>query len=158
VLIFGGAIVTIMFLARRTAGGLIALTLTMAATLMASTWARIEAEPLRSYAELARAIASQAPGASVICYHRYVQALPFYTRKRIVLVGARTELAFGSKLSPDAREYFLKTDEDLMRLWQSPGEKVLVLDEEDFARLKDQLGAASLIGSEFHNRAIEKAP
>ena len=156
-LVFGGAITTIMFMSRRIAGGLAALVLTMAATLMAATGARIEAEPLRSYANLARAIESQAPDAAVICYHRYVQALPFYTRKRIVLVGARTELGFGSKLDPDAGQYFLKTDDDLMRLWRSPGPKVLVLDEADLARLNEQLGGFTQIGSEFHKRAIEKA-
>ncbi len=156
-LIGGGAIVTAMFFMRRTRAGLAALVATMAITLMGASWARIEAEPLRSYANLAREIAARAPDSTVICYHRYVQALPFYTRKRIVLVGARTELGFGSKLSPDANQYFFKTDADLMRLWQSPGDKVLVLDEADLARLKDELGDFTIIASEFHKRAIEKA-
>jgi 4-amino-4-deoxy-L-arabinose transferase-like glycosyltransferase len=156
-LVIGGAIVTIMFLSRRTSFGLAALLVTMASTMMIATWARIEAEPLRSYANLAREIASHAPDATVICYHRYVQALPFYTRRRIVLVGARTELGFGSRRAHDAPKYFLKTDEDLVHLWRSPGEKVLVLDEADLARLKDQLGGFSVIGSEFHKRAIEQA-
>jgi len=156
-LVLGGAITTIMFMSRWIAAGLAALVLTMAATLMTATGARIEAEPLRSYANLAREIASRAPDAEVICYHRYVQALPFYTRKRIVLVGARTELGFGSKLDPDARRYFLKTDDDLLRVWRTPGPKVLVLDEADLARLNGQLGGFRQIGSEFHKRAIEKS-
>ena len=157
-LVLGGAITTIMFMSRRIAAGLAALVITMTVTLMAATGARIEAEPLRSYANLARTIASQAPDATVICYHRYVQGLPFYTRKRVVLVGARTELGFGSKLDPDASQYFLKTDDDLLRLWRSPGPKVLVLDEADLARLNEQLGGFRQIASEFHKRAIEKAP
>ncbi len=156
-LVAGGAITTALFLARRTRSGLAAIVATMALTLMGSSWARIEAEPLRSYAVLAREVAARAPDSSVICYHRYVQALPFYTRRRVVLVGARTELGFGSKLSPDADRYFLKTDGDLMREWQSAGEKVLVLDEADLARLKDQLGPYTMIGSEFHKRAIMKS-
>jgi hypothetical protein len=42
-------------------------------------------------------------------------------------------------------------------LWQTPGEKVLVLDEADLARLKEELGAFHVIGAEFHKRAIEKS-
>jgi 4-amino-4-deoxy-L-arabinose transferase-like glycosyltransferase len=155
-LVAGGAIVTALFLARLNGAGITALVLTMAFALMGASWARIGAEPLRSYAVLAREIALRAPDATVICYHRYVQALPFYTRKRVVLVGARTELGFGSRLAPEAGEYFLRNDADLLRLWQTPGEKVLVLDETDLARLSEQLGAFSVIGAEFHKRAIEK--
>jgi len=157
VLVAGGAIVTALFLARLSGAGITALVLTMAFALMGATWARIEAEPLRSYAVLAREIALRAPDAKVICYHRYVQALPFYNRKPVVLVGARTELGFGSRLAPEADKYFLKNDADLLRLWQTPGQKVLVLDETDLARLSEQLGAFRMIGAEFHKRAIEKA-
>jgi 4-amino-4-deoxy-L-arabinose transferase-like glycosyltransferase len=156
VLVAGGALVTALLLGRQTVAGLTALVLTMGLALMGASWARIEAEPLRSYAVLAREVARQAPDATVICYHRYVQALPFYTRKRVVLVGARTELGFGSKLAPEAGQYFLRNDADLLRLWQAPGKKVLVLDEADLARLKEQLGAFRVIGAEFHKRAIEK--
>jgi 4-amino-4-deoxy-L-arabinose transferase-like glycosyltransferase len=156
VLVVGGAIVTALFLGRLNGAGITALILTMAFALMGASWARIEAEPLRSYAGLARAIALRAPDATVICYHRYVQALPFYTGKRAVLVGARTELGFGSRLAPDADEYFLRNDADLLRLWQTAGGKVLVLDETDLVRLSEQLGAFRVIGAEFHKRAIEK--
>lgn len=157
VLVAGGAIVTALFLARLTGAGITTLVLTVAFALMGATWARIEAEPLRSYAVLAREIALRAPDAKVICYHRYVQALPFYTRKRVGLVGARTELGFGSKLAPEADKFFLKNDADLLRWWQTPGQKVLVLDEADLARLSEQLGPLRVIGGEFHKRAIEKA-
>src|SRR5215472_9849797 len=157
VLVVGGAIVTALFLGRRNGAGIAALILTMAFALMGASWARIEAEPLRSYAALAREIARRAPDAKVICYHRYVQALPFYTRRRVVLVGARTELGFGSRLAPEANEYFLRNDADLLRLWQTAGEKVLVLDESDLTRLSEQLGTFSVIGGEFHKRAIEKS-
>jgi hypothetical protein len=157
VLVVGGALVTALLLGRQTVAGITALVLTMGLALMGASWARIGAEPLRSYAVLAREIARRAPDATVICYHRYVQALPFYTRKRVVLVGARTELGFGSKLAPEEDRYFLRNDDDLLRLWQTPGEKVLVLDEADLARLKEELGAFHVIGAEFHKRAIEKS-
>jgi len=156
VLIAGGALTAGAFFAHRNTAGLAALVFTIALTLITASWARLEAEPLRSYADLAREVALRAPDATVICYHRYVQALPFYTRKRIVLVGARTELAFGAALATDRDQYFLKNDADLMRLWDSPGQKVLVLDSPDLARLKDQLGDFSVIGSEYRKQAIVK--
>ncbi len=154
VLIAGGCASCAAFLSRRAAAGLAILVITVAGALMAGTYARIEAEPLRSYAGLAREIELRAPEADVICYHRYVQGLAFYTRKRIILVGAKTELGFGAALDPEASRYFLASDADLMRVWNGPGEKVLVLDEDDLARLKNRLGDFSIIAAEYHKRAI----
>ena len=44
-----------------------------------------------------------------------------------------------------------------MRLWNSPGAKVIVLDAPDLERLRGRLGDYKLIGSEFHKRAILKS-
>ena len=157
ILVAGGALAAAAFFTRRAAAGLGVLVLATALALCAGTWARIEAEPLRSYAMLAREVAARAPGASVICYHRYVQSLAFYTRKRVILVGTKTELGFGAALAPDEKDYFFKSDADLMRLWNRPGNTVLVLDAPDLWRLRQRLGAFSLIGSEFRKRAILKS-
>jgi 4-amino-4-deoxy-L-arabinose transferase-like glycosyltransferase len=156
ILVAGGAGTAFSVGPRRAGAAVAAIVLTMALALTAGTWARIEAEPLRSYAVLARTIAARAPDATIICYHRYVQSLPFYTRKRVILVGDRTELAFGAKRAADEHEYFFRTDADLMRLWNAPGEKVLVLDAPDLARLRGRLGDFTLIASEYHKRAILK--
>ena len=162
ILIAGGAFATAAFLSKRATAGLTALVLTTALALVAGTWARIEAEPLRSYATLSREVAARAPGAELICYHRYVQSLAFYNQRRVILVGTRTELGFGAALAPDVKDYFLKTDADLMRLWDAPGAKVIVLDAPDLERLRARLGAYTLIGSEYRKRAIlktdERAP
>jgi Dolichyl-phosphate-mannose-protein mannosyltransferase/Aminoarabinose transferase C-terminal domain len=154
ILLVGGAAASAAFLTRRTGAGLAAVVLAIAAALVAGSWARIEAEPLRSYATLARTIEARAPDATIICYHRYVQSLPFYTRRRVILVGAKTELAFGARHAPDRGEWFFKKDADLMRLWRSPGRKVLVLDAPDLARMRDELGPYTLIASELRKRAI----
>ncbi len=154
ILLGGGAIAALAFLARRNAAGLGALVLATALALIAGTWARIEAEPFRSYAKLAREIAQRAPDATLICYHRYVQSLDFSTRKRVILVGTKTELGFGAALASDEKRYFYKSDAELLRLWNQPGAKVLVLDEPDLRRLRPQLGKFKLIGAEFHKRAI----
>lgn len=157
ILVAGGAVTAAAFFTRRNAAGLVAIVITTALALVAGTWARIEAEPLRSYAVLAREVAARAPGAQPICYHRYVQSLAFYTRRRVILVGTKTELGFGAALAPDEKDYFFQSDAELMRLWDEPGARVIVLDAADLERLRGRLGGYILIGSEFHKRAILKS-
>jgi 4-amino-4-deoxy-L-arabinose transferase-like glycosyltransferase len=150
----GGAFTTAMFATRRTAAGLGAIVVTLALALIAGGWARLETEPLRSYAGLSRAIAADAPDAAIICYHRYVQSLPFYNRRRVILVGGRTELDFGARLDPDASEWFLNNDEQMFRRWEQPGPVVIVLDGGDLARMKERLGEFDVIAVEGKKRAI----
>ncbi len=154
ILLFGGAMVTVAFSARLTGAGLSLIVITLAGALCAASWARIAAEPMRSYASLSRQVAERAPTAQIICYHRYVQGLPFYTRRRVILVGPLTELRFGAEHAPDATDYFFTSDSDLMRLWHRPGDIVLVLDAGDLARLKDRLGNFTLLAVEHTKRAI----
>jgi 4-amino-4-deoxy-L-arabinose transferase-like glycosyltransferase len=154
ILVAGGAATTLMFVTRRTAAGLGAIVVTLAFALIAGGWVRLEAEPMRSYAGLSRAIAAQAPDATIICYHRYVQSLPFYNQRRIVLVGGRTELDFGARLDPDARAWFLENDERMFRRWEQPGPVVVVLDAGDLARMKESFGEFDVIATEGKKRAI----
>ena len=150
----GGVVTTLMFVARRTAAGFSATVVTLALALIAGGWARLEAEPMRSYAALSRAIAKQEPDADIICYHRYVQSLPFYNQRRVVLVGGRTELDFGAKLDPDAREWFMNDDDQMFQRWDQPGRVVVVLDAVDLARMKDRFGEFDVIAIEGKKRAI----
>jgi 4-amino-4-deoxy-L-arabinose transferase-like glycosyltransferase len=154
ILLAGGTITTAMFITRRTAAGLGAIVVTLAFALIAGGWARLETEPMRSYADLSRTIAEKAPDATIICYHRYVQSLPFYNRRRVVLVGGRTELDFGAQHDPDANEWFLNNDDQMFRLWEQPGRKVLVLDAGDLARMKERLEEFDVIATEGKKRAI----
>ena len=103
----GGALVAEIFRHWRLDAGLAAMVLVSAIALGAGSYVRLEAEPLRSYAALARMVQARAPDATLICYPRYVQALPFYTRRRVILVGAPTELAFGKTHAADAQPLFL---------------------------------------------------
>ena len=154
ILLFGGAMITVAFFARLTGAGLSLIVITLAGALCAATWARIAAEPLHSYASLSRQVAERAPAARIICYHRYVQALAFYMRRRIFLVGPLAELRFGAERASDASDYFFTSDSDLLRLWHRPGDTVLVLDAGDLARLKDRLGSFTLLAVEHTKRAI----
>lgn len=154
VAVAGGAAMTFAFLMRKPGAGLTLLVLTLAGALLVGSWARLEAEPLRSYAQLSREVARRAPDATLICYRRYVQSLPFYTHRRVILVGPETELTYGAHHSKDAAGYFLKTDAQMLRLWSQPRPTVLVIDASDLARLKPKLGAFTVIGSEHTKRAV----
>ncbi len=153
----GGALVAEIFRHWRLDAGLAALVLVAAIALGAGSYVRLEAEPLRSYAALARTVEARAPEATLICYPRYVQALPFYTRRRVILVGAPTELAFGQRHAADGSRYFFRSEDDVLRLWNMPGPVVLVIDERELNKLRERLGEFTVIGSESRKRAILKA-
>jgi hypothetical protein len=102
-------------------------------------------------------VQARAPDATLICYPRYVQALPFYTRRRVILVGAPTELAFGQTHADDGSRYFFRSEDDVLRLWNMPGPVVLVIDERELNKLRERLGEFTVIGSEWRKRAILKA-
>ena len=152
----GGALVAEIFRHWRLDAGLMAMVLVTAIALGAGSYVRLEAEPLRSYASLARIVEERAPDATIICYSRYVQALPFYTRRRVILVGAPTELAFGQTHAADGSHYFFNSEDDVVRLWNMPGPVVLVIDERDLVKLRERLGDFTVIGSEWRKRAILK--
>ena len=153
----GGLLAAESFRHWRIDAGLATIVATAALALGAGTYARLEAEPMRSYAALAREVAARAPEATLICYPRYVQALPFYTERRAILVGAPTELAFGETRAADAERFFFRSEADVLRLWNMPGPVVLVIDQRELDRLRDRLGEFTMIGSEWHKRAILKA-
>ena len=131
ILLVGGLLTGALFRRGRLELALIALTLTSAGGLIAGTYGRIAVEPMRSYAELSRSVAAQEPNSVLICYHRYIQALPFYTHRRVIVVGSRSELGFGAAHSADARDYFFNSDTDLVRLWKRAVKSVLLIDQSD---------------------------
>ena len=57
----------------------------------------------------------------------------------------------------DGGSYFFHTQDDVLRLWNMPGAVVLVIDERELNQLRERLGEFSVIGSEWHKRAILKA-
>jgi hypothetical protein len=112
------------------------------------------AEPSRSYAALARAIERREPYATLVCYPRYIQALPFYCRRRVVLVGPKTELQYGADHSPDANDYFFARQSDLLRLWNQPRPTVLIIDRWALPPLRKSLGAFKVVASDSKKLAI----
>jgi len=137
-----------------------ALTLGVVMALGVMVKARIDAQPLGSYRELARAIVPYlGPGCRLASYRHFVQSLPFYTGYREALVDYRGELApFG--LGPDANESFIASDAGLAQLWHGPGCVVLVVNQSDLPHVRALLGSeATVVGCEgkkvaLYNRTI----
>jgi hypothetical protein len=154
ILLMGGIVCFAAFWRRRPAVGLALLVMTATATLVAGGYGRLIAEPTRSYARLARTIAEAAPDATLVCYPRYIQSLPFYCRRRVILLGPKTELAFGAAHDPDASKYFFTTRTDLLRLWNAPGQFVFVIDRDALAPIQNSLTPYRLVASDAKKLAI----
>jgi 4-amino-4-deoxy-L-arabinose transferase-like glycosyltransferase len=82
------------------------------------------------------------PQDQVITYQEYVQAIAFYARHRVIVVGGgRGELKFGS-LQGDQHEFFWDDNEALLHAWKSPRHIFLVINREDLDLLKTRLQPA----------------
>ena len=154
ILMAGGVLCFVSFWMRRNGLGLGLIVMTATALLITVSYGRLMAEPIRSYAQLAREIERLAPDARLVCYPRYVQSLPFYCYRRVILVGGKTELTFGSEHDPDAAEYFFIRRADLLKLWNDPRPTVLVIDRFAFDPLKQFLGPYRVIASDRKKVAI----
>jgi len=106
------------------------------------------AEPARSYARLAQTIERIQPTARLVTYPRYVQSLPFYCRRRVIVVGAKTELAFGSEHVPDAVDYCFSGPADLLKLWNDPRSTVFVVDRVAIEQFRQVVGSYQVIASD----------
>jgi 4-amino-4-deoxy-L-arabinose transferase-like glycosyltransferase len=89
------------------------------------------------------AIRQQAlPGDLVVSYRQYVQGIPFYARRRVVMVlsdeqlapSSVHELAFGSRQG-DQRAFFWRSDDELLAAWSSGRRIFLVVNRVDLERL-----------------------
>jgi 4-amino-4-deoxy-L-arabinose transferase-like glycosyltransferase len=158
VLLAGGAAATAAFLRNRSEAGLALIAATTALALLIGSYGRIKVEALHSYAPLSRELALQAPASTLIDYHRYPQAIPFYTGRRVILAGPfRSELGFGAQHSPDRAQYFLDSDADLLNLWARDPSPVLVIDAAELRHLAAQLGPLRVITAQGHKLAVTKA-
>ncbi len=94
------------------------------------------------YPALGMAIRQQArPEDQVILYNHYVQGIPFYAGRRVVVVGRHGELDFGSRQG-DQRAFFWEKDNALLEAWQSSRRVFLVINRQELEPLQDQLHPA----------------
>jgi 4-amino-4-deoxy-L-arabinose transferase-like glycosyltransferase len=99
-------------------------------------------EVVPQYRALGMAIRQQAqPQDQVILYHHYVQGIPFYAERRVVVVGGRGELDFGSHQG-DQSAFFWNSDQSLLDAWQSPRRVFLVIDRLELDPLRPRLDPA----------------
>ena len=157
VLAAGGIGAFAAFRLRRGAIGLAAFVATAAVTIIVIGYGRLMAEPLRSYATLARTINRLEPDARLVCYPRYVQSLPFYARRRVIVVGGWTELTFGAEHSADAANYFFTRRADLVRLWNDPRPTVFVIDRAALPVLRRIFGPWREIAADQRKVAIMRS-
>ncbi len=79
------------------------------------------------YRPLGIAIRAQArPDDAVVTYRHYVQAIPFYSHRRTVMVGGRGELDFGSRQG-DQTAFFWDTDAQLIDAWRTLGRRMFLI-------------------------------
>jgi 4-amino-4-deoxy-L-arabinose transferase-like glycosyltransferase len=85
--------------------------------------------------ELARIVSRDfREGDRIACYGWYQQDLPFYTGKRVVLVGYKGELEFGCNQG-DNSEWFIDYAA-FNRLWDSPVRVFTLIKQRDLGRLQ----------------------
>jgi hypothetical protein len=94
------------------------------------------------YRRLGVTIHQQArPQDLVILYNHYVQGVPFYARRRAVVVGGHGELDFGSHQG-DQSAYFWDNNEQLFQVWRSPRHVFLVINRLELEPLSPRLQPA----------------
>jgi 4-amino-4-deoxy-L-arabinose transferase-like glycosyltransferase len=138
-----------------------AIALAMATTSWLGQRARVHAGAAISYRDLARQIRPY-EGCLLGSYRHFVQALPFYTGQREILVEYWGELAPFAQ-TPDERAGFVGTAAKLREVWASDRCVVLIANREDLGELSKTLNPAPrIIGCEgkkvaLYNREVAHA-
>jgi hypothetical protein len=97
----------------------------------------------KSSKELALQARRTATPDSCLVSFGYEQSLPFYTGKRVVVVGNRGELEFGSRQG-NQLAWFIE-EPDFMRLWQGKRPVVVMLKRTDYERITPRLVPPAMI-------------
>ncbi len=95
-------------------------------------------EAVKTSKRIARVVAEEArDGELVVKYAKLWQGLPFYLRRRVVMVKHFDEISHGVARSEDSESFFWESLEPLRERWSS-GERVFILSD---AKLEDELAA-----------------
>jgi len=84
------------------------------------------------------------PGDIVAQYGTYKQGIPFYTKRRTVLVEELGELEFGASLAKDRADYFLK-DTEFQRIWGSGARVFCVFKRDALPLIREKFPAHRLL-------------
>ncbi len=139
-------------------GAIAAIAIAVGVAAGAGMKARIDAEPLVSYRELASAIRPALESGCVLASYRHQeQSIPFYTHTREVMVDYLGELGAG-RASPDGAKSFMDKAE-LLGLWGGSSCVVLVADHRDYDALAQVLRPApAIIACEGKKLALYNRP
>ncbi len=106
------------------------------------------------YRRLGLVIRQQArPEDLVVAYHHYVQGIAFYARRRVVSVGGRGELEFGSRQG-DQQAFFWDDDRTLLEAWRAPRHIFLVISRVKLEPLLPQLHPAPRQIAAFGDKVV----
>jgi 4-amino-4-deoxy-L-arabinose transferase-like glycosyltransferase len=135
-----GALLALRWLRRADAQASLAI---LVCTLLAFQMVVISGRDIgREYRPLGRAIRAQAaPQDHVVTYLHYVQGIPFYAQRRTVMVRRWGELEFGRQQG-DQRDFFWKTDAELVEAWRSGRRMFLVINRVELEPLLPRLDPA----------------
>jgi 4-amino-4-deoxy-L-arabinose transferase-like glycosyltransferase len=155
IVVAAGAVAAWALAARTNHAGYVfaAIALAMATTSWLGQSARIHAGATISYRDLARQIRPY-EGCVLGSYRHFVQALPFYTGRREILVQYWGELAPFAQ-TPDERAGFVGTAAKLREVWASNRCVVLITNRGDFEELSKTLNPPPrIIGCEGKKLAL----
>jgi 4-amino-4-deoxy-L-arabinose transferase-like glycosyltransferase len=155
IVVAAGAVAAWALAARTNHAGYVfaAIALAMATTSWLGQSARIHAGATISYRDLARQIRPY-EGCVLGSYRHFVQALPFYTGRREILVQYWGELAPFAQ-TPDERAGFVGTAAKLREVWASNRCVVLIANRGDFEELSKTLNPPPrIIGCEGKKLAL----
>ncbi len=88
--------------------------------------------------------ASLQPDDVIVQYRTYKQGIPWYTRRRTVLVDEEGELAFGADRAKDRAQYFIG-EAEFARLWKSPARVFAVFKRDALPLIREKFPDARLL-------------
>jgi len=93
----------------------------------------------------------------VLASFGYEQSLPFYAKRRVVVVGSKGELAFGSNRG-DQANWFVD-EAGFLQLWQGNRQVVVLLKQDELKRVAPLLHpAATVLGQKYKKLLITNKP
>ena len=107
----------------------------------------------RSYPALGTVVRARSGEADrLVTYGTYLQSLPFYARRRTVVVGSGGELQFGASL-PEGRALVWR-EEKLIRAWNGRRRLMLVIEPDVWRRLRHRLTRPPSVLALEHRRVL----
>ncbi len=132
--------------ASRAAYAIGAIALTMVAVMPLAERLREDASSISTYRSLARTVQPYLAGdCTLASYRHYVQALPFYTRRRETRVEYWGELSEFSARSQGKSPFLIGSEARLRQVWSSGGCMILIVNDRDRNALADSLKPAPVV-------------